>query len=137
MKAYFRISFTTSPDSIDKESFQKAVDFPLWIKAHCHVRAFGIGFFDIGFDGKLFQFAYTYVEVERDTFMDKRGIFAWKEFHRVVEKIEQQVKQYGFRIWFSPEWVDRLINLDCFVHGFENNIYYPNGDLISNSIDEI
>lgn len=130
MKAYFDISFTTNPDPIDKESFQKAVDFPLWIKSHCHVRAFGFGFFD----GKLFQSAYMYVDVERDTFMDKRGIFAWKEFHRVVEKIEQQVKQYGFRIFLSPEWLDHPYSLNCFVHG---NIYYPNGDLISGSIVEI
>lgn len=132
MKRYLLITYSTQSDDghdydpIDKESFQKAVNFPLWIAAHCQVDAFGIRF-----DGKFFKIAYIYVHVVSDTFMDRRGIFAWKEFHRVVEKIEQQVKQYGFRIADPPSWRNNTISLDCWESGFRNNIYYPNGEPMS------
>ena len=104
MKPYYTCFFSQKEDMpLDVQTFQEAIRFPLSLRTHMTwVVAYAFGY-DRGAD--CFSAAVIKISISRDSFVNRRGDFAWHEFHALLEKLENRLDGYGFEVdGSSSEW---------------------------------
>ena len=97
MKPYYNCCFSQKEDMpLDVQTFQEAIRFPLSWRTHMEkVVAYAYDY-DRGAD--CFSLAWIEISLSRDSFVNRRGDFAWHEFHALLEKLENRLDGYGFEV---------------------------------------
>lgn len=104
MKPYYNCWFSQKEDMpLDVQTFQEAIRFPLPWRTHmAHVVTYA---FDYDYEAGCFSGAQIRISLSRDSFVNRRGDFAWHEFHALLEKLENRLAGYGFEAdGGSSEW---------------------------------
>lgn len=123
MKPYYNCWFSQKEDvPLDVQTFQEARRFPLSWRTHMeHVVAYAFGY-DRGAD--CFSGAQIRISLSRDSFVNRRGDFAWHEFHALLEKLENRLAGYGFEVDGSfSEWETGCVAYPSDVFDY----YWPDG----------
>lgn len=121
MKPYYTCFFSQKEDMpLDVQTFQEAIRFPLSLRTHMTwVVAYAFGY-DRGAD--CFSTAVIKISISRDSFVNRRGDFAWHEFHALLEKLENQLDGYGFKV----DGAHSCWDTDCVKHPLPS-YYDPRG----------
>lgn len=97
MKPYYTCWFLQKADvPLDVQTFQEAIRFPLSWRTHMEkVVEYA---YDYNRGANRFDSAVIEISISRDSFVNRRGDFAWHEFHALLEKLENRLNEYGFRV---------------------------------------
>ena len=122
MKPYYNCWVSQKKDMpLDVQTFQEAIRFPLSWRTHMEcVVAYAFGY-DRGAD--CFSYANIGISISRDSFVNRRGDFAWHEFHALLEKLENRLNGYGFEYESGCGWRTGCVAYPS--DGFD--YYWPNG----------